>query len=45
MEVYTNSKTVKELITSQTNIELEPFDSNIPTGADLFILDDGMIPY
>ena len=30
MEVYTNSNQVKDLITTQTNIEVEPFDNHVP---------------
>ena len=41
MEVYTNSSQVKELITTQTNIEVEPFDNHVPESkeVDVFLLD------
>ena len=39
MEVYTNSNIIKHLITTQTCIEVEPFDDNVPESkqVDLFI--------
>ena len=39
MEVYTNSNSIKDLITTQTCIEVEPFDDNVPESkqVDLFI--------
>ena len=39
MEVYTNSNMIKELITTQTCIEVEPFDNYVPESkrVDLFI--------
>ena len=42
MNVYTNSSQVEELITTQTNIELEPFDNHLPQDkhVDLFLFDD-----
>ena len=43
IKVYTNSSTIKELITSQTNIEVEPFDNNVPEEVDLFLLDDHLL--
>ena len=45
MEVYTNSSQVKELITIQTNIEVEPFDNHVPESkeVDVFLLDDHLL--
>ena len=45
MEVYTNSSQVKELITTQTNIEVEPFDNHMPESkeVDVFLLDDHLL--
>ena len=43
MEVYTNSKTIKELISSQTDNEVEPFDNDTPEEVDLFLLDDHLL--
>ena len=45
MEVYTNSSQVKELITTQTNIEVEPFDNHVPESkeVDVFLLDDHLL--
>ena len=45
MELYTNSNQVKELITTQTNIEVEPFNQHIPESkeVDLFLLDDHLL--
>ena len=45
MEVYTNSKTIKELITSQTDIEVEPFNQFVPDSkeVDVFLLDDHLL--
>jgi len=42
MEVYTNSNIIKHLITTQTCIEVEPFDDNVPesTQVDLFIFNE-----
>ena len=45
MEVYTNLKTIKELITSQTDIEVEPFNQFVPDSkeVDVFLLDDHLL--
>ena len=45
MELYTNSNQVKELITTQTNIEIEPFNQHVPESkeVDLFLLDDHLL--
>ena len=45
MNVYTNSNQVRELITSQTHIEVEPFDNHVPESKEvnLFLLDDHLI--
>ena len=45
MELYTNSNQVKELITTQTNIEVEPFNQHVPESkeVDLFLLDDHLL--
>ena len=45
MEVYTNSNQVKDLITTQTNIEVEPFDNHVPESkqVDLFLFDDHLL--
>ena len=42
MEIYTNSSQVKELITTQTKIEVEPFNNHVPESkeVDVFLLDD-----
>lgn len=42
MEVYANSSQVKELITTQTNIEMDPFGNHVPESkhVDLFLFDD-----
>ena len=42
MNVYTNSNQVRELITSQTHIDVEPFDFHVPESKEvnLFLLDD-----
>ena len=42
MEVYTNAIVVKELITSQTEIKLYPFDQHVPISkeVDLLSFDD-----
>ena len=47
MEVYTNSSQVKELITTQTNIEVEPFDNHVPESkeVDVFLLDDHLLQF
>lgn len=45
MNVYTNSNQVRELIASQTNIEVEPFDNHVPEDkhVDVFLLDDHLL--
>ena len=45
MEVYTDSKTIKELITSQTDIKVEPFNQYVPKSkeVDVFLLDDHLL--
>ena len=45
MNVYTNSNPVRELITSQTHIEVEPFDNHVTEDkqVDVFILDDHLL--
>ena len=45
MEVYTNSNQVKDLITTQTNIEVEPFDNHVPESKQvhLFLFDDHLL--
>ena len=42
MEVYANSSQVKELITTQSNIEMDPFGNHVPESkhVDLFLFDD-----
>ena len=42
MEVYTNATVVKELITSQTEVKVYPFDQHVPKskGVDLFLFND-----
>ena len=42
MEIYTNSNQVKELVTTQTEIEVEPFDKHVPESieVDVFLIDD-----
>ena len=45
MNVYTNSNQIKDLITNQTNIEVEPFDNHVPESKEvnLFLLDDHLL--
>ena len=45
MIVYTNSNQVRELITSQSHIEVQPFDNHVPESKEvnLFFLDDHLI--
>ena len=45
MNVYTSSNQVRELITSQTHIDVEPFDNHVPESKEvnLFLLDDHLI--
>ena len=42
MEIFANAKTVKELITRQTEIAVEPFNKHVPKSkeVDLFLIDD-----
>lgn len=42
LEVYANSSQVKERITTQTNIEMDPFGNHVPESkhVDLFLFDD-----
>ena len=45
MNVYTNSNQVWELITSQTHVDVEPFDNHVPESKEvnLFLLDDHLM--
>ena len=45
MNVYSNSNQVTELIASQTNIEVEPFDNHVPEDkhVDVFLFDDNLL--
>ena len=47
MEVFTNSKTIKQLITALTDIDVEPFNQYVPdsTEVDLFLLDDHLLQF
>ena len=47
MEVLTNSKTIKELITLLTDIDVELFDQCDPDSkeVDVFLLDDHLLQF
>lgn len=45
MNVYTNLNQIKDLITTQTSIEIEPFDNHVPEDkyVDVFLFDDNLL--
>ena len=45
MNVYTSLNQVRELFTSQTHIDVKPFDNHVPESKEvnLFLLDDHLI--
>ena len=47
MEVFTNSKTIKQFITAMTDIDVEPFNQYAPDSKeiDLFLLDDHLLQF
>ena len=47
MEVFTNSKTIKQLITAMTDIDVEPFNQYVPDSKeiDLFLLDEHLLQF
>ena len=47
MEVFTDSKTIKQLITALTDIDVEPFDQYVPDSKEVnvFLLDDHLLQF